>query len=156
MLKYFNFDIVFSEIPDETTLAINLTNCPFRCPGCHSPHLREDIGRVLDREELQHILGRYGDAVTCVCFMGGNVCPAEVAEAASEVRDICPDLKTAWYSGDSTLPEDSILSSFDYIKVGPYIEDLGPLTSPTTNQRLYRISKADGALMMDDITYRFR
>ena len=26
---------------------------------------------------------------------------------------------------------------FDYIKVGPYVEELGPLTSKTTNQKLY-------------------
>ena len=28
MVRYHNFDIVFAEIPDETTLAINITNCP--------------------------------------------------------------------------------------------------------------------------------
>ena len=37
MLKYAGYDIVFQEIPDEVTLAISLTNCPNRCPGCHSP-----------------------------------------------------------------------------------------------------------------------
>ena len=28
MLKYANFDIVFQEVPDEVTLAINISNCP--------------------------------------------------------------------------------------------------------------------------------
>lgn len=45
MVRYHNFDIVFAEIPDETTLAINITNCPNRCPGCHSPHLQRDGAR---------------------------------------------------------------------------------------------------------------
>ena len=39
MLKYVNTDIVFQEIPDEVTLAVNISNCPCRCPGCHSQYL---------------------------------------------------------------------------------------------------------------------
>ena len=35
MVRFYNFDIVFAEIPDEVTLAINITGCPYRCPGCH-------------------------------------------------------------------------------------------------------------------------
>ena len=52
MVRYHNFDIVFAEIPCETTLAINITNCPNRCRGCHSLHLQADMGRVLDEAEL--------------------------------------------------------------------------------------------------------
>ena len=52
MLRYYNFDIVFAEIPEEVTLAINITNCPNRCVGCHSPHLQQDIGENLTTEEL--------------------------------------------------------------------------------------------------------
>ena len=39
MLKYANFDVVFQEVPDEVTLAINITNCPNQCPGCHSKNI---------------------------------------------------------------------------------------------------------------------
>ena len=56
MVKYYNYDIVFAEIPDETTLALNITNCPNRCRGCHSPHLQKDIGRILDDDELKTLL----------------------------------------------------------------------------------------------------
>ena len=31
VVRYYNFDIVFAEIPGETTLAINIANCPNRC-----------------------------------------------------------------------------------------------------------------------------
>ena len=131
VVRYYNFDIVFAEIPGETTLAINIANCPNRCPGCHSPHLQADAGHVLDAPELRALLERYGRSVTCVCFMGGD----------------------AWYSGRQELPEGFAPQVFDYIKLGGWVESLGPLTSPTTNQRLYRIGPA-GA--MEDITEQFR
>ena len=153
MVRYHNFDIVFAEIPCETTLAINITNCPNRCRGCHSPHLQADMGRVLDEAELCGILARYGRSVTCVCFMGGDAAPHEIAALADVVRLKFPMLHTGWYSGRARLPEGVRPQSFDYIKLGGWVEELGPLTSPTTNQRLYRVG-ADGA--MQDITELFR
>ena len=54
MLKYTNTDIVFQEIPDEVTLAVNLSGCPCRCPGCHSPQLWGDIGEPLTRLKERH------------------------------------------------------------------------------------------------------
>ena len=153
MVRYHNFDIVFAEIPCETTLAINITNCPNRCRGCHSLHLQADMGRVLDEAELCGILARYGRSVTCVCFMGGDAAPHEIAALADVVRQKFPVLHTGWYSGRARLPEGLRPQSFDYIKLGGWVEELGPLTSPTTNQRLYRVGK-DGA--MQDITELFR
>ena len=55
MLKYYNYDIVFQEVPDEVTLAVNLSNCPNHCPGCHSPHLCKDIGNRLDEETISNL-----------------------------------------------------------------------------------------------------
>ncbi|MEG2282023.1 MAG: anaerobic ribonucleoside-triphosphate reductase activating protein, partial [Rikenellaceae bacterium] len=74
-LKYVNYDIVFQEIPDEVTLAINLSNCPNRCLGCHSPYLQQDIGEPLSEEVLSKLIDKYGSAITCVCFMGGDAAP---------------------------------------------------------------------------------
>lgn len=152
-VRYHNFDIVFAEIPRETTLAINITGCPNRCPGCHSPHLQADAGRELDEGELCALLDRYGRAVTCVAFMGGDGTPRQIARLAAAVRKACPDLRTAWYSGRSALPEGVAPQAFDYIKLGGWVERLGPLTAPTTNQRLYRVG-TDGR--MEDITALFR
>ncbi|WP_418981825.1 anaerobic ribonucleoside-triphosphate reductase activating protein [Alistipes sp.] len=153
MVRYYNFDIVFAEIPGEVTLAINLTGCPNRCPGCHSPHLQADAGRVLDERELAELLGRYGRSVTCVCLMGGDAAPLAVAALAAFVRRSQPALRVGWYSGRSALPEGFPPETFDYIKLGGWVEALGPLTAPTTNQRLYRVDRS-GA--MEDITALFR
>lgn len=82
MLKYAGYDIVFQEIPDEVTLAISLTNCPNRCPGCHSPQLRDDTGEPLTEEVLEALLEKYRGAVTCVCLMGGDGDPAGIKRIA--------------------------------------------------------------------------
>ena len=60
MLKYVNTGIVFQEIPDEVTLAINISNCPCRCPGCHSHYLWEDIGLPLNTDAIDAFVERYG------------------------------------------------------------------------------------------------
>lgn len=153
MLKFWNYDIVFAEVPDHTTLAVNLTGCPLRCPGCHSPHLREDVGDPLDDDALAALLARYGSRVTCVALIGGDAAPAEVEHAAREIRRLCPALAVAWYSGRDVLPDLIDRRAFDYIKLGGWVESLGGLASETTNQRMYRIL-ADGTA--EDITPRFR
>ena len=138
MLKVASYDIVFQEIPGEVTLALNLSSCPCHCPGCHSPHLAEDIGEVLDEELLDAVIAKYSGLITCVCFMGGDADPAEVARLAAHVKN----LKTAWYSGRQYTPENVPssfhLSPFSFLKFGPYIEELGGLKSEKTNQRLYK------------------
>ena len=145
MLKYVSYDVVFREIPDETTLALNISGCPHRCPGCHSPWLQSDAGQPLTDSELSALLNRYGSTITCVCFMGGDGEPDEVARLATLIRRTT-SLKVGWYSGRVALPPDFPLRPFHYIKLGPYIAHLGPLFSPTTNQRLYRIT-AEGAMV---------
>ncbi len=148
MLKYYNYDIVFQEIPDEVTLAVNLTNCPHRCVGCHSPHLREDIGDVLNDRTLDSLLKKYGQQITCVCFMGGDGQANDVETLAKHLRQHSK-LKVAWYSGNAMLPRNAQL--FDYVKVGGYKPELGGLRSRTTNQRLYRYTNGHS----EDITERF-
>ena len=96
---------------------------------------------------------KYGKAVTCVCFMGGDVYPLEVERLAQFLccRQSIAPVKVGWYSGKSELPADFNMSYFEYIKLGPYVEALGGLKSAKTNQRLYRIVNGK----MEDITYRF-
>ena len=148
MLKYYNYDIVFQEIPDEVTLAVNITNCPHRCVGCHSPHLHLDIGEVLDENSLDGLLSKYGRQITCVCFMGGDRQPKDVATLATHLHQHTK-LKVAWYSGNDILPRYANL--FDYVKVGGYKPEFGGLRSRTTNQRLYRNVNGHS----EDITSRF-
>ena len=154
MLRYTDYDIVFQEIPDEVTLAINISNCPNRCKGCHSAYLMEDVGDLLTEESLSALLQKYGSAATCVCFMGGDAEPMEVERLARFISSgqAFPAVKVGWYSGKDELPEGLDIRYFQYIKLGLYVESLGGLKSEHTNQRLYRIEQG----RMEDITYRFR
>ena len=49
------------------------------------------------------------------------------------------DVRIAWYSGRQELSPAIELKNFNYIKLGPYIEELGPLNNPNTNQRFYEV-----------------
>ncbi len=73
MLKYIPEDtsITFAEIPDEICLCINISNCPHKCPGCHSKYLQTDIGKVIT-DEVLHDLIVNNKGITCVVFMGGD------------------------------------------------------------------------------------
>lgn len=147
MLRFHSYNIVFQEVPGEVTLAINISGCPNCCKGCHSSYLQEDKGDMLDEDVIDSLLIKYGNAITCVCFMGGDNDPLAVERLSQYIRKMTNvRLKTAWYSGKSKLPEHFFAGSFDYIKLGPYVENLGGLDSLATNQRFYKI--VDG-LMLD-------
>lgn len=151
MLKYVNTDIVFQEIPDETTLAINISRCPCHCPGCHSSYLAGDFGLPLSDEAIDGLIADNDGMVTCVCLMGGDAEPASVNSLAAHIRRCHPEMRVGWYSGRLRIDKAIDKGNFDYIKVGPYIKHLGALNSRTTNQRLYRVENNQ----LCDITSRF-
>lgn len=139
MLRYVDFSIVFQEIPDEVTLAVSISGCPNHCKGCHSPYLWEDNGNILTEEVVANWIATYGNAITCLCFMGGDQEPEEVARLAGFVRTHCLGaVKIAWYSGKTEVAPQIDVNVFDYLKVGPYVESQGGLNVPGTNQRLYK------------------
>jgi anaerobic ribonucleoside-triphosphate reductase activating protein len=152
MLKYVNTGVVFQEIPDEVTLAVNISNCPCHCPGCHSRFLWEDIGNLLTTQVLDNFVQEFGANITCICFMGGDAEPLYVNTLARYLHTAHPKFKVGWYSGRLRIPSGVQKADFDYIKIGPYIAHLGPLNRKTTNQRLYKRLE-DNKFM--DITARF-
>lgn len=160
-MKYVDAKVVFQEIPDEITLAINISGCPVRCPDCHSKYLWEDIGESLDRDSL-HSLIENNKGITCLAFMGGDANVPYLQTLIYWVKTRHPELKIAWYSGEDRLLKSSDIKYLDYIKLGPFIKDKGPLNSKTTNQRIYKICH-DGTRSMihndicgiEDITSKF-
>ena len=154
-MKFVETMVVFREVPDEVTLAINISNCPVKCPGCHSSYLAQDIGEELDKESLAMLVKR-NPGISCVSFMGGDAEPAKVGQLAMEVKKLDPSLKTCWYSGRDLEHAKGNLDVLDYVKVGPYIEECGPLDSPTTNQRFYKIEHLPAGPELIEMTGWFK
>ena len=84
MLKYSETEVTFREVPDEISLVINITNCPYHCPGCHSKHLWEDTGERLTPDKLCDLIDN-NEGISCVCFMGGD---SDLEELYQEVKMI--------------------------------------------------------------------
>lgn len=93
----------------------------------------------MTKEMLSALIGSYSSAITCFCFMGGDAEPMEVMRLARWIRNTWPGIRIAWYSGKSELPDGFDITVLDYLKLGPYVSELGGLKSPETNQVLYRI-----------------
>ena len=154
MLKYVDSKVTFTEIPDEITLCINISNCPCHCEGCHSSYLAEDIGKPLNLEALTNLIDS-NNGISCVCIMGGDANPSEVDDIAQDIKEYYPELKVAWYSGRQELSKEIELENFNYIKLGPYIKDKGPLNCRTTNQVMLEIDVIQGKVFKKDITAKF-
>ena len=161
MTKYLHemTSVVMEEIPDRVTLAVEISNCRGNCPGCHSPFLKKNIGQKLTPEIISDLVSdNFG--VNCFLFLGEGRDPRDLLSLASHVRSL--GLSPALYSGRKTVPVE-FWQTFDYLKLGPYIEELGPLNTKTTNQRLYRVLSDDecgecitrGGRRFRDITSRF-
>lgn len=150
MLKYVDTKVTFSEVPDEISLCINISNCPCHCKNCHSSYLAQDIGEELSCKRLEELL-QDNKGITCVSFMGGDIDPIEIVGLANYIKLFYPGLKVAWYSGKQELPKHFNIEPFNFIKLGPYIEELGPLNSKTTNQRFYKVNEKE----LTDITSKF-
>lgn len=152
MMKYLNTEITFAEVPDEISLCINILGCDKKCPGCHSKFLwdgsMDDYGKDLTIDAVDSLIDS-NKGISCVCFMGGLEFEM-VDKLAEHVHS--RGLKSAWYIYKDEIQPGMHEENFDYIKFGDYVASLGPLSSPTTNQRMYKIS--DG--VREDITYKFQ
>ena len=149
MIKYVNTMVTFSEVPDEISLCIEISNCPCHCFNCHSSYLAEDVGEELNSHSLKNLIAN-NKGITCISFMGGDSNPSDIDALAQWVKVNYP-LKVAWYSGRQELSKDIDLKNFDAIKLGPYVEELGPLTKNTTNQKFYKVINNE----LIDNTYLF-
>ena len=145
-MKYCETEIVFREFPNEVTLAINISGCPHRCKGCHSPHLQTDCGEELNEDSLMKLIEPKKNLITCIGIMGGDADIYALCDLVIWLKTNYPKLKIGWYSGYESLKpfwkERETMAwldnCLDYVKLGPYVEELGPLDCKTTNQRFYK------------------
>ncbi|WP_416192275.1 anaerobic ribonucleoside-triphosphate reductase activating protein [Neisseria sp. CCUG12390] len=134
--------IVWQEVPNETSLAFLFSGCPLRCQGCHSADSwKAGSGTVLTAEYLQGRLKRYRGLIGCVLFMGGEWQPETLVNLLQTVKSA--GLKTCLYTGlereELEAVSDGLIPHLDYLKTGRWNAALGGLDSPFTNQKLVNL-----------------
>lgn len=137
MMKYYNYDVVLSDVPNEISLAFAIAGCRLGCRGCFWQALQNTPCYELDDNLFSEKLAKYQDFITCVLFYGGEWHPLELAAKLKLAK--LQGLKTCLYTGRQIVA-DEIYRYLDFIKTGAYREDLGGLTSPTTNQKFINLT----------------
>lgn len=134
-MKYYQYTIVFQEMPDDIALTFELTQCPVCCEGCHSPHLQEDVGEELTLEVFKQIVDRYVGMVSAVLFMGSAYNFDDQARLV-QMLDYAKllGLKTCIWTGENDVCS-NLKERLDFLKTGRYIAEKGALGMPGTNQR---------------------
>ncbi len=142
-MRYSGIQIVFQEIPNEISLAIHFTGCPLKCKGCHSNDLWNPAsGFDLDTLKFDQIVSEYSKYISCVVFMGGEWNLTSLLEMIQVAKR--HNKKIAHYTGLQLdeIPK-ALINNLDYLKYGPYIPELGGLSSKNTNQRLINLTTND-------------
>lgn len=137
-MRFYKYDIVFQEVPDEISICFTITGCKLRCPGCHSAHLWKDTnGEILTDEVFQSILSKYKNLASCVLFMGGEWDENRLIELLQYAKS--QNFATCLYTGEEDVSNE-IKSELTYLKTGRWTSELGGLKSKTTNQKFIRIN----------------
>jgi len=147
MLRVFTQTVVLQETPGHVSLAFAVSGCPGNCPNCSWKQRDLDTQpQELSIDDYEHILDTHVGTATCVLFLGGDwnsSTPAFLKLAQDK------GFRTCLYTGLDDVGKE-FKSCLDYLKTGAYIDALGGLDSPTTNQRY--VDLRTGA----DLTYLFR
>lgn len=151
MLKFHSYDIYLSEIPDEISLGISVLGCDIHCKDCHSSYLWDinsiDTGTKLNWYFLDELI-HYHHNISCILFFGGEWDMYHLSNLLFNIKFWYKNnLSTALYTGRDLNYINNLNKAYnfydylDYLKVGPYIKELGGLQNPNTNQKLYKLSK---------------
>ena len=128
-MKLYNFFTSLQEVPDNLSLCFSFAGCPIHCKGCSWEN--EKNYKDYDLSALKEILNKYSSYISCVCCLGGEW-EKDFVSFLSYCKSL--NLKTCLYTGLKEMKNLDILSRLDYIKLGPYVESLGGLSSKNTNQ----------------------
>ena len=154
MLRYWDVDITFQELPDNVSLIFSMSGCKNNCEDCHWEGLNK---RTYDFPQLNYSviekqLNRYHGYVTNILFMGGEWDSECLKDIMDPIRKHFPELAISLYSGKTFKELKNIIcfEDWDYIKAGPYLKERGDLKDPNTNQILLDVRNKK------NITYKFR
>lgn len=129
-MRILNYFTSFQEVPDKLSLCFSVYGCPHNCKNCSWKDEKNFLNLTVT--DILEIVDKNKEFIDCVCFLGGEWEP-EFKTILSSCREM--GLLTCLYTGLEDITDNDILSNLNYVKVGPYIENLGGLQSKTTNQK---------------------
>ncbi len=132
-MRCLNTSISLQELPGEISLIFEISNCPHRCPDCHSKELWGNVGSELTSELFQKVLYSYKDYISAVIFFGGEW-DNDLVLFLKFVKSL--NLKTCLYTGADDVNQ-ILRNELDYLKTGKFISELGGLDSPISNQKFW-------------------
>ena len=139
-MKIYDYDVTFVEVPTEINLTFYVYGCKLNCKNCSWLFANTDSVYELSIEDYKDLLEKYKDKATCIVFLGGeweeNI--IDYIKLAQKDYKIC--LYTGLTYNELLNQYPDIIQYLDYLKTGRYIERLGNLDSPTTNQQLLRLT----------------
>ncbi len=136
-MRYYSIDITLQEVPGEISISFSICGCNIQCKGCHSPFLwKEDNGYLLDEKTFISTLKKYLGFASCVLFMGGEWHPKDIQNYLKIAQTL--GYNTCLYTGKKSIPKE-ISKHLTWLKTGPWVEKLGSLSSPHTNQKFIEV-----------------
>lgn len=134
--------ITLNEVPDKVAFFIELGSCTQRCKGCHSKELWEEVKEPTSLDTLLKEAEKAIDkGANAIVLMGGTCNGLNIKELSTTLQALSDIAPTCLYSGSDDQKLNRFLvenTDITWIKTGSYKEELGGLSSPTTNQRFYR------------------
>jgi len=147
MFNCFPPHVVFQEVPDEVSLAFVISGCPLKCEGCHSKDTWDKtLGSALSNQRFITYVEKYKGMISCVLFFGGEWQSQSLIEKLEIAKTY--NLKTCLYTGLERLPK-RILANLDYVKLGPWLKQLGGLENKNSNQKFIDVKTGQS------LNYRF-
>lgn len=143
MLKYYTKQVVFQEVPNEISVSFSIAGCPNNCKGCSWKNAIQFLKeKELTDEYYYDILQQYKNLASCILFLGGEWDSPDLVNKLRTAQE--QGYKTCLYTGlDLGKVKPEIMKHLDYIKVGPYIANLGGLSERTTNQKFINVKTGE-------------
>lgn len=137
-MKIASISTEFNDIPNKISMTLFAAGCSRNCPGCQNESLKDfSVGVDLRPIELLH---EYLSRPICnsVCFSGGDPIYQEDDLFEAMQLFVHQGIYVGLYTGESYENiSDDIKRLADFMVTDPWITECGPVTSDTTNQRVW-------------------
>ena len=134
----YKIGVTFSEMPKHVSVYLQLADCQIRCSGCHSKELWQPT-KGIDLSEIKEKILNYKDMGSNMLIIFGdtnnNIELKDFKVLLKELSDILP---ICIFSGSYGYNKE-LLKYISYLKLGPYEDDKGGLSSDITNQTMYKV-----------------